>query len=80
MRPRRHLVVTVLSRSPSLFEIAVASEVFGLDRPELVDPWYEHRYAAATDRSSRHHPSVAKAMAGFEAATIERQSSVHRSS
>ena len=45
-RRHRHLVVTVLSRSPSLFEIAVASEVFGLDRPELVDPWYEHRYAA----------------------------------
>ena len=46
MSRSRHLVVTVLSRSPSLFELAVASEVFGLDRSDLVDPWYEHRFAA----------------------------------
>jgi transcriptional regulator GlxA family with amidase domain len=42
-----HLVVTVLGEDPSLFEIAVASEVFGIRRPELADPWYEHRLAAA---------------------------------
>lgn len=31
-----------------MFELAVACEVFGLDRRELVDPWYDHRVAAAT--------------------------------
>jgi transcriptional regulator GlxA family with amidase domain len=42
-----HVVATVVGPSPSLFEIAVASEVFGIDRPELVDPWYTHRICAA---------------------------------
>jgi transcriptional regulator GlxA family with amidase domain len=31
----------------SLFEIAVPCEVFGIDRPELVDPWYRHRICSA---------------------------------
>ncbi len=44
---KRHVVVTVVGARPSMFEIAVACEVFGLDRSELVDPWYEHRVAAA---------------------------------
>ncbi|MDQ4097913.1 MAG: transcriptional regulator FtrA [Actinomycetota bacterium] len=43
-----HLVVTAVGTGPSLFEIAVACEVFGLDRSELVDPWYVHRVAAAS--------------------------------
>ena len=30
-----------------MFELSVACEVFGLDRSELVDPWYVHRVAAA---------------------------------
>ena len=30
-----------------MFELSVACEVFGLDRSELVDPWYRHRVAAA---------------------------------
>jgi transcriptional regulator GlxA family with amidase domain len=42
-----HLVVTVLGEDPSLFEIAVACEVFGVHRPELAEPWYEHRLAAS---------------------------------
>ena len=45
---RRHLVVSVVGPAPSMFEIAVACEVFGIDRSDLVDPWYEHRVAAAT--------------------------------
>ena len=46
-RRRRHLVVTIVSASPSMFEIAVSCEIFGVDRPELASPWYEHRVAAA---------------------------------
>ncbi len=29
-----------------MFELSVACEVFGLDRPELAVPWYRHRVAA----------------------------------
>jgi transcriptional regulator GlxA family with amidase domain len=42
-----HVVVTLLGPRVSMFELSVACEVFGLDRPELVDPWYVHRVAAA---------------------------------
>src|SRR5687767_1245400 len=45
MTPRRakaHRVVTVVDRHVAMFELAVPCEVFGIDRSELVDPWYEH--------------------------------------
>jgi transcriptional regulator GlxA family with amidase domain len=42
-----HLVVTLIGKAPAMFELAVPCEVFGLQRPELVDPWYAHRIAAA---------------------------------
>ena len=42
-----HRVVTLVGPKVSMFELAVPCEVFGLDRSELVDPWYEHRVAAA---------------------------------
>ena len=35
-----HTVVAVTNEVVSPFELAVACEVFGIDRPELVDPWY----------------------------------------
>lgn len=41
-----------------MFELAVACEVFGLDRRELVDPWYEHRVAAATPGPHRSPEGV----------------------
>jgi transcriptional regulator GlxA family with amidase domain len=41
-----HLVITAVGPGPAMFEIAVACEVFGIDRSELVDPWYVHRIAA----------------------------------
>jgi transcriptional regulator GlxA family with amidase domain len=44
---RKHLVVTIVSAAPSMFEIAVSCEIFGIERPELAEPWYEHRVAAA---------------------------------
>ncbi len=42
-----HLVVTLVGPKVAMFELSVACEVFGLDRSELVDPWYRHRVAAA---------------------------------
>jgi transcriptional regulator GlxA family with amidase domain len=41
-----HRVVTVIGPTVAMFELSVACEVFGIARPELVDPWYRHRVAA----------------------------------
>jgi transcriptional regulator GlxA family with amidase domain len=49
VRPRRHVVAAVAGRSVAAFELSVAHEVFGLDRSELVDPWYEFRVVAIDD-------------------------------
>jgi hypothetical protein len=43
----RHRVVTLVGPHVAMFELSVACEVFGLDRSYLVDPWYQHRVAAA---------------------------------
>jgi AraC family transcriptional activator FtrA len=42
-----HRVVTLIGPRVSMFELSVACEVFGLERPELAHPWYRHRVAAA---------------------------------
>ena len=44
---RPHVVAAVITHGVSPFELSVACEVFGLDRSELVDPWYELRVCAA---------------------------------
>lgn len=41
-------VVTILAPGANPFEFSVACEVFGLRRPELGPPLYEHRLAAVT--------------------------------
>jgi transcriptional regulator GlxA family with amidase domain len=38
---RRHVVAAVAFPHMAPFELSVPCEVFGLDRSELVDPWYE---------------------------------------
>jgi AraC family transcriptional regulator, transcriptional activator FtrA len=50
MRP--HRVATVLTAGANPFEFSVACEVFGLRRPELGPPLYEHRLVVET------HPLV----------------------
>jgi AraC family transcriptional regulator, transcriptional activator FtrA len=45
-----HRVVTVLAPGANPFEFAVACEVFGLRRPELGEPLYDHRLAGITRR------------------------------
>ena len=42
-----HVVATVVPPEVAMFELAVLCEVFGLDRSDLVDPWYDHRVCAA---------------------------------
>lgn len=43
---RRHVVCAVVGRSVAAFELGVAHEVFGLDRSDISDPWYELRVCA----------------------------------
>lgn len=42
-----HTVAAVITHGVSPFELSVAVEVFGLDRSELVDPWYRLIVCAA---------------------------------
>jgi transcriptional regulator GlxA family with amidase domain len=42
-----HVVGMAVTESMPLFEFAVPCEVFGIDRPDLADPWYELRLCAA---------------------------------
>lgn len=38
-----HVVAVAVMPGAPIFELAVPCEVFGIDRPELADPWYELR-------------------------------------
>ena len=46
-RGRRHTVAAVIAHGVAPFELAVGCEVFGIDRSELVDPWYRFVVCAA---------------------------------
>jgi transcriptional regulator GlxA family with amidase domain len=46
---QRHVVAALAGPTVAAFELAVAHEVFGLDRSELIDPWYEFRVVATSD-------------------------------
>jgi AraC family transcriptional regulator, transcriptional activator FtrA len=48
-RTHPHTVAVVLVDGGSAFEFAVAVEVFGLDRREIVDPWYRFLPVAADE-------------------------------
>ncbi|TQS45665.1 helix-turn-helix domain-containing protein [Cryptosporangium phraense] len=43
----RHVVAVAVADNLPVFELAVACEVFGLDRSDIVDPWYDLRLCAA---------------------------------
>ncbi|WP_152186539.1 GlxA family transcriptional regulator [Segeticoccus rhizosphaerae] len=43
---RPHKVAVVVTRGLPIFELAVPCEVFGIDRSDLVDPWYDFRFVA----------------------------------
>ncbi len=42
----RHVVAVAVTDGAPVFELAVPCEVFGIDRRDLVDPWYELRLCA----------------------------------
>ncbi|MGI5185223.1 GlxA family transcriptional regulator [Dactylosporangium sp. CA-152071] len=54
----RHLVGVAVTEDMPVFELAVPCEVFGIDRSDLADPWYELRFAAAA-------PGVVQARSGL---------------
>jgi transcriptional regulator GlxA family with amidase domain len=43
----RHVVGIAVTEDMPVFELAVPCEVFGIDRADLADPWYELRFAAS---------------------------------
>ncbi|MGI8416607.1 MAG: GlxA family transcriptional regulator [Nakamurella sp.] len=45
-KPRAHRVAVVITPLLPIFELATACEVFGTQRPDLVDPWYRLRMVA----------------------------------
>lgn len=47
MRP--HVVALAITDAIPIFELAVPCEVFGIDRSDLADPWYELRLCAAEE-------------------------------
>ncbi|MEV2226719.1 helix-turn-helix domain-containing protein [Nocardia vinacea] len=60
-RTDTHRVALAVMPGAPIFELAVPCEVFGISRPEIVDPWYEFRVCAT-------EPGVVVA-AGFAATT-----------
>jgi transcriptional regulator GlxA family with amidase domain len=46
-RPRPHTVAVAVTDGAPAFELAVPCEVFGLDRRDIADPWYDLRLCAA---------------------------------
>src|SRR4051812_10709520 len=45
-----HVVAAVIDQGVPTVDFAIPCEVFGLDRSDIADPWYEFLVAAAGDR------------------------------
>src|SRR3954468_16437578 len=63
-----HLVAAVVDQGALTFDFAIPCEVFGLDRSDIADPWYEFLVAAAGERRVRTQTGfVLEAPHGLEA-------------
>jgi transcriptional regulator GlxA family with amidase domain len=70
-----HVVAVVVTRAMSTFELAVPCEVFGTDRTDIVDPWYELVFCAAEPGALRTTAGLqVPAASGLEA--LERADTV----
>jgi AraC family transcriptional regulator, transcriptional activator FtrA len=49
----RHVVATVVDQGALTFDFAIPCEVFGIDRSDIADPWYELLVVAAGERRVR---------------------------
>ena len=70
---RPDVVAAIVTHGVSPFELSVACEVFGLDRSELVDPWYQLLVCAAVEP-----PVMAKTSHGLTIDTPFRLDDVQR--
>jgi AraC family transcriptional activator FtrA len=48
-----HVIAAVIDQGALTFDFAIPCEVFGLDRSDIVDPWYEFLVVAARERRVR---------------------------
>ena len=48
-----HVVAAVIDQGALTFDLAIPCEVFGLDRSDIVDPWYEFLLVGAGARRVR---------------------------
>ena len=48
-----HVVAAVIDQGALTFDFAIPCEVFGLDRRDIVDPWYEFAVVGAGERRVR---------------------------
>jgi AraC family transcriptional activator FtrA len=48
-----HVVAAVIDQGALTFDFAIPCEVFGLDRSDIVDPWYGFRVVSAGERKVR---------------------------
>lgn len=72
MRSGPHQVTMLVSTGMPVFEAALPSEIFGIDRSDLVSPWYSFS-AASTDGSASVQLS-----SGFRVSTVCDKASVER--
>src|SRR5258708_35592211 len=57
-----HVVAVPITDQIPIFELATPCEVFGIDRRDLADPWYQLRLCAA-------EPGVLRTVAGLRVET-----------
>src|SRR5260370_42031392 len=57
-----HVVAVAITNRIPIFELATPCEVFGIDRRDLADPWYQLRLGAA-------EPGVLRTVAGLRGET-----------
>jgi transcriptional regulator GlxA family with amidase domain len=46
---KQHTVVALVAQDVAMFELGVATEVFGFPRPEILDPWYRFLLVSADE-------------------------------
>lgn len=71
VRHRRHTVAALVVDGVAAFELGVACEVFGFERPEILDPWYRFLVCAAD-------PPPLRTTAGFTVDTPHRLADLER--
>src|SRR3982751_3986931 len=70
-----HVVAAVVDQGALTFDLAIPCEVFGLDRSDIVDPWYEFLVVGAGEMRVRTQTGfVIEAQHGLEA--LERADTV----